>query len=292
MVSDTLLESYADVKSYAKLKDNLYYLEVPTASIEDENKDKARYILCYNPVKAVQDKAFREAAMEKAEEALSELQQRLVKPKRGRRPDPKRTMVKVAEILTKKGVQAFFAIDFDGQNLSFRHEEAALVKEALRDGKFVVKTNTDLPAGEVVLSYKTRMNVERAFREIKNILEVGPLYHWNEKRVRGHIFVCVLAYLLEQELQVLYRRQWQKEAYKIQQISDEDERIKQQEELDSHWYAGERIVEELASWHVQKAEFLGKEFLSVPPPPPTPRTQQVLADIAIPLPQKIIHLLK
>ena len=62
-----------------------------------------------------------------------------------------------------------------------------MAKKAWRDGKFVIKTNTPLPAGEVVTSYKTLMNVERSFREIKNFLDVGPMYHWNEKRVRGHI---------------------------------------------------------------------------------------------------------
>lgn len=187
-------------------------------------------------------------------------------------------------------MQAFFKIDFDGQTLSFGHEEQALAKEALRDGKFVVKTNTDLPAAEVVLSYKTLMNIERAFREIKNFLEVGPLYHWNEKRVRGHMFICVLANFFEQELQLLHKRQWQKEAEKIQLISDEAERSQKQEELDSRWYTRERIVEELARWHVLKGEFLGREFLSVPPP--TPRVQRMFADVGIPLPLKLIPLTK
>jgi hypothetical protein len=45
----------------------------------------------------------------------------------------------------------------------------------------------------VILSYKNLMNVEQAFREIKNFLDVGPLRHWNAKRVSGLIFVCVLA---------------------------------------------------------------------------------------------------
>jgi len=109
VVSDALLGSYADIQTYTKLKDNLYYLEVPATEIDDddENNAKDRYVLCYNPVKAVQDKAFRDAAMEEAEKSLTELQQRLTKPKRGRKPDPKRTMVKVAEILTKKGDRLF-----------------------------------------------------------------------------------------------------------------------------------------------------------------------------------------
>lgn len=289
VVSDKLLERYADTDAYTMLQDQLSYLEVSATQVEDDEKNEdTRYILCYNPLKALHDKAFRMTAMEEAEKALSELQQRLIKPKRGRKPDPKRTMVKVGEILTKKGVQAFLEIDYDGQELTYQRNEAALVKESLRDGKFVVKTNTHLPAAQVVLSYKTLMNVERAFREIKNFLEVGPLYHWNEKRVRGHIFICVLAYFFEQELQIMHRRQWQEERDRISQIADETERIKSQKELDRRWYTGEAIFKELGRWNVLKAEFLGKLFLSVPPP--TPMAQQVLTNIGIPLPSKIISL--
>jgi transposase len=289
IVSDALLETYTDVQAYVKLKDNLSYLEVPTIQVEDDSKDAhTRYILCYNPVKAVQDKAFRTAAMDEAEKALTELQQRSTKLKRGRKPDPKNTMVKVAEILTKKGVKAFFEVEYDGQHLTYNRNEPALGKEALRDGKFVVKTNTKLPPAEVVLSYKTLMNVERAFREIKNFLEVGPLYHWNAKRVRGHIFICVLAYLFEQELQVLYRRRWLEEADKTLKISDEVERVKKQVELNNKWFTGESIVKELARWHVLKGKFLDKAFLSVPPP--TAMAQQMLTYVGIPLPAKIIHL--
>ncbi|MHB1654438.1 MAG: hypothetical protein ACYCVD_18500 [Desulfitobacteriaceae bacterium] len=115
------------------------------------------------------------------------------------------------------------------------------------------------------MSYKTLMNVERAFREIKDFLEVGPLYHWNEKRVRGHIFVCVLAYLFEQEIQVMYRRHWEEEAKKVRELPDADERLIKQKELDERWYTGERIVKEVSRWHVLKAEFLGKAHLSVAP---------------------------
>ncbi|OLN32664.1 Mobile element protein [Desulfosporosinus metallidurans] len=95
IVSDTLLQTYTDVQAYAKLKDNLSYLEVPTVQEDDNKEAHTRYILCYNPVKVVHDKAFRMAAMDEAENALSELQQRSTKPKRGRKPDPKSTMVKV-----------------------------------------------------------------------------------------------------------------------------------------------------------------------------------------------------
>ncbi|WP_425057930.1 hypothetical protein SCACP_25010 [Sporomusa carbonis] len=269
IVSDALLETYANIDGYAKIKDNLYYLEASSAQVEDDARDTdSRYILCYNPVKAIQDEAFRASAIEEAEQALAYMQKRLATPQRGRKPNSKNLMVKVGEILTKKGVQAFFEVDFDGQNLTFKHDQAALAKEKLRDGKFVIKTNTALPAQDVVLSYKTLMNVERAFREIKNSLDVGPLYHWNEKRVRGHIFVCVLAYLFEQEIQVLYRRTLEQEAQRISRITEEKERMTMQAELDDRWYTGEQILKDLARWNVLKAEFLGKKFLSVPRPKP------------------------
>lgn len=88
------------------------------------------------------------------------------------------------------------------------------------------------------------MNVERAFREIKNFLDVGPVYHWYEKRVRGHIFVCVLAYLFEQEIQVMYRRWWEQREREAGQMTNADERERRLEELNDRWYTGERITKD------------------------------------------------
>jgi transposase len=270
VVSDALLERYGNLEDYARLRENLWYREVPATDVDDEEKDgNTRYILCHNPAKAVEDEAFRQAALEEAEAALSALQTRLSQVRRGRKPTSQSVMIRVGEILTKKGVQSYFRVEFDGQQLTFAREETALAKEALRDGKFVIKTNTTLDAAEVVTSYKTLLHVEQAFREIKSFLDVGPMYHWNEKRVRGHIFVCVLAYLFEQELQVMVRRA----------MNGEDE---------ERTYTGEWIVKELRRWRVLKAEFLGKEFLSVPRP--SPDLAKVLEKLAIPIPPKAIEL--
>jgi hypothetical protein len=84
-------------------------------------KDKSvRYILCYNPTKAIQNAAFRQAALQEAEEALHAYAERLVKlGKQGRKTDPKNTIIKVAEILTQKTMQSFFDVDYDGQTLTF-----------------------------------------------------------------------------------------------------------------------------------------------------------------------------
>lgn len=290
VVSDQLLAAYPDVNSSVQLHDNLMYLEVDSKILPtDGEKDKdVRYILCYNPIKAIQDAAFRQAALQEAEEDLHAFAERLVKPgKRGRKPDPKNTIVKVAEILTKKNMQAYFDVHYDGQTLTFTRNEGALAKEALRDGKFLVKTNTKLSSADVVTGYKTLIQVERAFREIKNFLEIRPIYHWNEKRVRGHIFVCVLAYLFEQELQVLYRRSWEKEKFSAQQIQDPEERSAQEHELELHRYSGQRILEELGRWSVIKADFIQKPFYSVPKP--SKAVTRILNSLEIPIPKNIFY---
>ncbi|SIS56215.1 hypothetical protein SAMN05421799_101337 [Alicyclobacillus vulcanalis] len=67
IVSDPLLEPFADVNAYHELKDNLRYLEMPATSVDDvEKAEGVRYILCCNPEKACQDAAVRESAMEEA----------------------------------------------------------------------------------------------------------------------------------------------------------------------------------------------------------------------------------
>jgi hypothetical protein len=99
--------------------------------------------------------------LQEAEKALHAYAERLVKPgKRGRKTDLKNIIVKVTEILIQKNMQAYFEVDYDGQTLTFHRNEAALAKEVLRDGKFLIKTNTDLSSADVVTGYKTLIQVE------------------------------------------------------------------------------------------------------------------------------------
>ena len=60
--------------------------------------------------------------------------------------------------------------------------------------------NTAMPAEEVAMAYKSLWQVERAFLEMKSSLDLMPVYHWSESRVRGHIMVCFLALVLESGL--------------------------------------------------------------------------------------------
>ena len=101
-------------------------------------------------------------------------------------------------------------------------------------------------------------------------------------------FQLTNTYLFEQEMQVMYRSWWEQRERDAKQLDDVKEREQRREELSDRWYTGEKIVKELSRWHVLNAEFFGKEFLSVPPPPQN--LVQVLKTLNVPLPAKAIHL--
>jgi transposase len=62
------------------------------------------------------------------------------------------------------------------------------------DGKLVVETSSpELTAQELIGRYKEMADIERAFRALKSTLEIQPMYHWTEQRIRAHVFICVLA---------------------------------------------------------------------------------------------------
>ena len=73
--------------------------------------------------------------------------------------------------------------------------------EARYDGKFVLRTNTRLPAADVALQYKRLLLVEQFFRATKTMLQSRPIFHQGDATIRGHVFCSFLALLLHQELQ-------------------------------------------------------------------------------------------
>ena len=134
-----------------------------------------RYIICLNPKEAERDRLARE-------EMLADLTRKL---KQG----PK-------QLVGNRGYRRY--LKFTGATVSIDEEKIAFEKRF--DGKYVLKTNTELAPSEVAQSYKLLWQVERAFRELKTGLNLRPVYHHTDSRVRGHIMVCFLALVLETAL--------------------------------------------------------------------------------------------
>jgi hypothetical protein len=138
--------------------------------------DGRRYVVCRNPLEAKKDAAARQAILEKLDTALSH--------------GPK-------TIIGNKGFARFVRVERGAVTL----DKDAIAADARLDGKFVLRTNTDLDTADVALAYKSLWRVERAFRESKSTLEVRPVFHKRDDTTVGHIVGCFLALRLEVDLQ-------------------------------------------------------------------------------------------
>jgi len=104
-------------------------------------------------------------------------------------------------VLNTYKMKKHFDLDITDDTFSFARKTAEIAAEAATDGLYVVRTSLSeqtLGDADTVRSYKSLALVERAFRCIKTVdLNVRPVYHWLEGRVRAHVLLCMLAYYLE-----------------------------------------------------------------------------------------------
>ena len=82
----------------------------------------------------------------------------------------------------------------------FEIDEKKIKQEARYDGKWVLRTNTDLSAADVALKYKQLWMVEHVFRSTKSLLETRPIWHKCDETIRGHVFCSFLALVLRKQL--------------------------------------------------------------------------------------------
>lgn len=153
---------------YHKVADNLEVKQVVV--------DGRRYIVCRNPAEATKDALARQAILDKLKSALE--------------TGPK-------SIIGNIGFKRFVNIERG----AVRIDSEAVERDARLDGKFVLRTNTELDTAEVALAYKSLWRVERAFRETKSTLDIRPVFHHHDDTTVGHIVACFLALRLEVDLQ-------------------------------------------------------------------------------------------
>ena len=123
--------------------------------------------------------------------------------RRARRPlrGPDAIGVRVGKVLGKYKVGKHFVLDIREDSLSYRRDEEKIAAEAALDGFYCVRTSVSaktLSSESAVQAYKSLSQVERAFRCLKTIdLNVRPIYHRVDDRIRAHVFLCMLAYYVE-----------------------------------------------------------------------------------------------
>jgi hypothetical protein len=136
-----------------------------------------RYVVCMNEEEAKKDRVAREAIVADLMEKLEKRGAKSLIPNRGY----------ARYLVAEKGT---VRINFD-----------AVREDERFDGKFVVRTTTNLPAHEVALAYKSLWRVERVFRETKSNLEVRPIFHHIDSQCVGHIIASFLALRLQIHLE-------------------------------------------------------------------------------------------
>jgi transposase len=134
-----------------------------------------RYIVCLNPRQARKDAQDRQAILDGLREKI--------------KTGPK-------SLIGNKGYRRFLRIDRGSVTI----DEDKVAYESRFDGKWVLMTNTHLPADQVALKYKELWQVEQVFRDIKSVLETRPVYHQRDESIRGHVFCSFLALVLRKEL--------------------------------------------------------------------------------------------
>jgi hypothetical protein len=112
--------------------------------------------------------------------------------------------VRVDRVLTRRKVAKHFTLDIGDDHFSYARNQDSIAAEAALDGIYVLRTSVDassLDSGEVVSSYKALAQVERAFRAFNTDLDIRPIRHRTEDRVRAHVFLRMLSYYLSWHMQ-------------------------------------------------------------------------------------------
>jgi transposase len=150
-----------------------------------------RYCLCKNPVMAVRESVTRQALLKKTTEELDKIIASTKKTKYSKE-------VRAGKVVARYKMGKFIILEGSGKDLTYTLDEAKADQDSLLDGCYVIYTDVspeDMTACEAVENYKRLMRVEQAFRNMKTVrLEVRPVFHKKDDRIKCHVFICMLAF--------------------------------------------------------------------------------------------------
>jgi hypothetical protein len=184
IIGEKLRSGSAEVKAalsrqgrYATVKDNMQVKEVRIG-------DGDRFVLCFNPAQAERDAIIRGQLIAQLEEVIKDTD-KLTATERARLE---------GSLGNKPGLKRFLRTTPGGL---LRIDKAKIKTETNLDGKYLLRcSDPSLPAEDIAVGYKQLLEVERGWRDMKQILDLRPVYHRREDRIRAHVLLCWLALLL------------------------------------------------------------------------------------------------
>ena len=171
------------------------------AEVKDPCNSSIRYILCYNPLRKKQDFHTRKSLIDKTAKELLKIQNRK------KNKTSQKINISLGKLWKKYKTEKFFHWKTKKDKLIFSINKSKIDEESALDGCYVIRTDVSekvLNSKEVVQTYKQLTNVESAFRIIKTAhLNIRPIFHHLDDRIRAHVFICMLAYYIRWYMQKL-----------------------------------------------------------------------------------------
>jgi hypothetical protein len=184
---------------YATLAGNLRVKEVRIA-------DEERFVICHNPEAAERDAAVRARMLAQLTETIDGTDTL---------PTTKRAELR-GVISTKPGLHRYLRVTPSGLLRIDKHKIKA---EANLDGKYLLRSSDPhLPAEDIALGYKQLLEVERGWRDMKQVIDLRPVYHRLEERIRAHVILCWLALLLVRIVETTTGATWRTLAAELNRL--------------------------------------------------------------------------
>jgi transposase len=173
-------EAAAALSRQGRYKDIAQNLKVKEVRIAEDE----RFVICFNPEAAERDAALRAKMIARLEDAIAGSDQ-LSRDKRAELR---------GVISTKPGLNRYLRATPGGL---LRVDAAKAKAEENLDGKYLLRTaDPKMTAEDIALGYKQLLEVERGWRDMKQVIDLRPVFHRREDRIRAHVLLCWLALLL------------------------------------------------------------------------------------------------
>jgi hypothetical protein len=172
--------------------------EVDLAEISHPDYPGERLVACKNPFLEAERARKRESLLAATEADLEKITAACARARRPLRGTEK-IALRADRVLRRRKVAKHFTIDIGEDHFSYHRNQDSITAEAALDGIYVLRTTVDagsLDSSEVVSSYKSLAQVERAFRAFNTDLDIRPIRHRTKERVRAHVFLRMLSYYI------------------------------------------------------------------------------------------------
>lgn len=179
--------------AFTKKADNLWYTKT-------QDKAGIDTIICYNQYTAAKAKQTRDTKLTKLETFITETKEKH-QDATGKELQKVRDMI-MAKLVTSHARKYFNCKEKQTTPATFLRKTEVIDREEHMDGMWVIRHNTkDLTSEELITTYKDLKTIEASFRTIKDVVELRPMYHHKDNRVKGHVFICILSFLVTRILE-------------------------------------------------------------------------------------------